>query len=119
MFVRWTMRASWWAYKDFLHRTPGKSFSAALVRNESVDGQPRRRLVASLGYIKEEALDSKACQLSFWEGVDCHLDALALSPMERQGIENQLRAVVARPTPEEVEQDKHEVRDRLLRLRGQ
>jgi hypothetical protein len=118
MFVRWTTRVSWRAYKDVPHRNPGKSFSAALVCNESVEGEPRQRIIASLGHIQEDALDSKANQLSFWAGVDRHLDVVALSSAERQEIEEQLREVVARPTPEEVEQDKHEVRDRLLRLMG-
>src|SRR5687768_3786878 len=118
MFVHWKIRGSWRAYKDVPHRNPGRSFSAVLIRSESVDGELQQRVVASLGYIEEDFLDSKARQLSFWEGVDRHLDALALSPATRQHIEAQLRDVVARPTPEEVEQDKHEVRDRLLRLMG-
>ena len=119
MFVRWKTRVPWRAfYKDFPHRNPGKSFSAVLVRSERIDGEPRQRIVAYLGHIKEEYLDSKAQRLYFWEGVDRQLNALTFSPEERQRIEEQLRAVVTRPTPEEVERDKHEVRDRLLRLRG-
>jgi hypothetical protein len=118
MFVRWTTRTPWRAYKDFPHRNPRKSFSAVLVRSERTDGEPRQRIVCYLGHLKEEYLDSQASQLSFWEGVDCHLDALALTLAERRGIEEQLRTVVARPTPEEVERDKHEVLDKLLKYFG-
>jgi hypothetical protein len=118
MFVHWKIRGAWRAYKDVPHRNPGRSFSAVLIRSESVDGELQQRVVASLGYIEEDFLDSKARQLSFWEGVDRYLNALALSPGERQRIEEQLRDVVARPTPEEVTKDKREVRDRLLRLMG-
>jgi hypothetical protein len=84
-----------------------------LVRSERVDGEPRQRIVAYLGYIEEDSLDSKASQLSFWEDVDRHLDALALSLAELQGIEKQLRERITRPTPEEVEKDKQETLDKL------
>jgi len=118
MFVHWKTRAAWRAYKDVPHRNPGKSFSAVLICSESVDGELQQRVVASLGHIEEDFLDSKARQFSFWEGVDRHLNALTLSPAERQHIEEQLRDVVARPTPEEVEKDRRESLEKLLRHFG-
>jgi hypothetical protein len=132
MFVRWKTREHW--RTKFVwrrHRNTdeiycvgktkeydGKSSSAVLVCSERVNGKPRQRIVCYLGHIKEKSLDSKARQLYFWEGIDRHLDALSLSPAERQRIEEQLREVVPRPSPEEVEKDKQETLDKLLRHFG-
>jgi hypothetical protein len=115
MFVRWKTRVPWRAHKDFPHRNPGTSFSAVLVRSERREGEPRQRIVAHLGHITEDNIDSNARQLSFWQGVDRHLDALTLSPEDRRQIEAQVRARIPRPTPEEVERDKHETLERLSR----
>jgi hypothetical protein len=119
MFVRWKTRIPrqpW--YKDFPHRNPGKSFSAELVRSERVDGQPRQKVVAYLGHIKEKYLDVPSRRYHFWEHVDQQLKALGVSLAERQRIEARLSAVVARATVEEAEQSRREAMEGLLRIAG-
>jgi hypothetical protein len=119
MFVRWKIRVPWRAwYKDFPWRNPGMSFSAVLVRSERVNGKPRQKIVAYLGHIKEKNLDSKAQRLYFWESVDRPLDALVLSPAERQQIEEEILQRVDRPAREVVEREKQETLDKLRALFG-
>jgi hypothetical protein len=129
MSVRWKTREDWHTKYQCSHNRNtdkiycsgktkehnGKSFSAALVRSERVDGKPRQCIVAYLGHIKEKYLGVLAQRLYFWESVVRHLAALPLSPVERQRIEEQIRARVERPPREAVERDRQESLDKLLK----
>jgi hypothetical protein len=118
IFVRWNTRALWRVHKDSPHRNPGTRLSAVLVHSESVEGKLREILLARLGHIKEEDIDVPEQQLWFWNAIDRHLDALSLSPEERLQIEEQICERIPRPTPEEVERDKKETLEKLLRHFG-
>jgi hypothetical protein len=101
VFVRWHV-------KKRSERKPWHSplLTATLVESRRVDGQPRQRVVAYLGAIREaRARDPELpdLQFRFWTQVSARLDRLAnrLSPEQRAAIEARLAERVSRPTAEE------------------
>src|SRR5262245_5726237 len=97
MFVRWKKR--------LLHKEKGHhALSAVLVQSARVNGKPRQRIIRYLATVSEKDLRVTAHRESFWASVDQHLDDLAIDSALRQQVEEKLTAVVARPTPAELEQ---------------
>jgi hypothetical protein len=130
MFVRWKTQERWrtnfvwlrpsksadicYSHKEKYYA--GKKFSAVLVRSERVGGKPRQKIVAYLGHINEKKAGVPAQRLYFWKAVGYRLDALSLSPTERQRIEEQIGKVITQPTPEEaarIEQEREALWQRL------
>ncbi len=66
-----------------------------------MDGEPRQRVVAYLGGIREAYIDKwERRHRAFWRGVDDRLDALELDPDTRARIEASVESRVRRVTPE-------------------
>ena len=108
MFVRWQAR------QRGPKSRPDEAYTlwtASLVASERQDGQPRQRHLAYLGCFREyakrwwsqatyqDAVILRATNsCGFWDDADGRLDALDLSPADRQRIEAALAQKVARPT---------------------
>src|SRR5262245_7554279 len=90
MFIRWKRRQ--------LRRNAGVALEAVLVQSVRVNGLPRQRLVRYLGSIRVHERWTAASVHAFWQGIDARLTALALDPVERQVLEQQLARVICPPT---------------------
>jgi hypothetical protein len=92
--------------------------AAVLVQSERRDGKPRQKIVAYLGFVREEHAREKVwARKMFWDEARRRLDALGLGPAERQKVEAALGARVPRPTAEEVEEDNRAIARLLQSLR--
>jgi len=121
MFVRFkrrervSVRTTPWKAR---RRTGRFVLTAVLVRSERRDGKPRQKVVAYLASIAEEDFAKVLPRQHFWARVDTRLGALNLEPGQRQKVEAALLAVVARPTPEEISEDRRQFEARLDALRS-
>ncbi len=95
MFVRWQRR------RRVRWRKSSPLLTAVLVQSRRVDGNPRQRVVAYLGGIREAYVDERESEhRAFWLSVDAHLDELGLDPETRAKVEASVEARVRRITPE-------------------
>ena len=95
--------------REWVHVRTGRFLlSAVLVRSERRDGKPRQKIVASLGGIPEQDLESVMRRYHFREGASRRLDALGLDPESRRNAEAALEARVPRPAVEQVAQARKE-----------
>lgn len=103
MFVRWKRR-------ERVKRRRGKTLatgrfllSAVLVRSERRGGRPRQAIVAYLGSLNEDWLNSSVARDRFWQLAAERLDRIPLTPAERQEVERQVRQRVPPPDHKEIE----------------
>jgi hypothetical protein len=101
MFVRWKRRERVSRKWGRVRRTGKFLLSAVLVCSERQDGKPRQKVLAYLGSIIEERIQTSGGRSGFWKGVDSRLASLNLDPAQRQRVEDALHSVVPRLTPEE------------------
>jgi hypothetical protein len=102
MYVRWKRY-------DLQGRNRGVTLhSAVLVRSERVDGHVRQRHVAYLGSLRSDYFANVSRRYYFWRDATAKLDAVSLSPAERDRITQRLAAVVPQPTAEEIAADRAE-----------
>ena len=100
MYVRWQRRTRKQLSWHHNHASP-VLLTASLVESRPIDGKPRQHTVAYLGSIRERFLGEPGERRWFWRKVAPRLDALALSPDEREMIEASVARMVTRPTAEE------------------
>ncbi len=94
MFVRWQRRGR-------VRKAKSPLLTAVLVECRRVDGDPRQRVIAYLGGIREAHVDERErAHRTFWEGVDAHLDELGLDPETRAKVEASVESRVRRVTPD-------------------
>ena len=84
-----------------MRRAKSLLLTAVLVECRRVDGNPRQRVVAYLGGIREAYVDERErAHRTFWRGVDERLDALGLDPETRARVEASVESRVRLVTPE-------------------
>ncbi len=108
MFVRWQVRSR-------KRRGGSPLLTAVLVESRRVDGQPRQRVIAYLGGIRERYIDEREKEhIAFWTRVDDRLDELGLDAGTRARIEASVESRERRVTPEsQAEFDAAEARVKL------
>jgi hypothetical protein len=101
MFLRWKKRKlpeskRWFNRK---HR-PGVLLTAVLVESVRIDGKSRQKTVKYLGSIQQWRIEQAAFFVlrDFWQKVSSELDTVTLTKKTRREIENQITAVVPKPT---------------------
>jgi len=113
VYVRWKRRR---LKKANSYNPDPHLLAASLVESRRVDGEPRQRTVAYLGSIGERFIELPWERGRFWRQVGLRLDALDLPQAERGAIEEAVARVVARPTPDEEQEAKREMGERLRTL---
>ena len=99
MYVRWQYR--WRNHTAFGPRGEADvHWSAILVENERVKGQPKQRHIAYLAGFTESAVKVDPQRCHIWDGVSEALDRLSnrITEAERKKIEAAIAAKVPRPT---------------------
>jgi len=96
MFVRWKRRRLKKKIGRKGNEDAGYTRSAVLVKSHRVNGEPRQKFVAHLGYVKERLIDQPHIQSWFWRGITSKLDQLDLDLDQRVAIEQAIERVVPR-----------------------
>ena len=87
------MYVSWQRRRRVRRGKSSPLLTAVLVESRRVDGEPRQRVIAYLGGIREAYVDEREREhRAFWRGVDDRLDALGLDPVTRAMVEASVEA---------------------------
>lgn len=105
MYIRWNRRKR---KKTGWRARAGDYMTAVLVKSVRVDGNPRQKVIKTLGSIGENDLNKVFRRRSFWETSERNLSKLTLSDEMLDKIISSLKKVVPKPTDEEVKKDMEE-----------